>query len=146
MKTITQVKVDDARVNGNEDLDLLRKALEITPIQKALRSYSDIEAEFGLLRTWEDVATHIKDVIPEKTGFRRDVGWVWAEDYQGPIPDKALISLAKASATGKFSRFLVAFPKYDAIVQPDPWLLGQIKLKTPAEPKDLRYVVLAYWD
>ena len=95
--------------------------------------------EYGPLYTIAEIQHRVVQTLPQKVGFIRRAVFEPIENYQGFIPDEALLKYDAASRSGLFSAFSVVTPTYFSQKQVDPWIVAHV------DGAEL-YAVIAQWD
>lgn len=94
---------------------------------------------YGPLYTLSEVRQKVAETLPRRIGYVRSAALEPIETYQEPIPDDALLKFDDARATGLFSKFWVASPRYYESKQTDPWIIAEV------QGTEL-YAVVAQWE
>jgi hypothetical protein len=94
---------------------------------------------YGPLYSLTDIRQRVGETLPSRFGYVRGAIIEPIEEYQGRIPDDALLRYDAAFQSGLFSRFLVASPTYYQQRQTDPWIVAEVAGTD-------QWVVIARWD
>jgi hypothetical protein len=122
------------------DLDARLRAIRARLPGQLLRERLEmVQVCYGALFSLAEIRQRVAMTLPRRAGYVRGAVVQRIEEYQGPIPDDALLKYDDAVKTGFFSTFWVATPTYYQERQVDPWIVAEV-VGTD------RYVVITQWD
>jgi hypothetical protein len=122
------------------DLDARIRAIRARLPGQLLRERLEmVQVCYGRLFSLAEIRQRIGQTLPRRAGYVRGTVLEPIEQYQGSIPDEALVKYDDAVKTGFFSTFSVATPTYYQERQIDPWIVAEVAGTD-------RYVVITQWD